>query len=153
MKGEAFMFTELNGQLVTSNDNVIFYAFNGKKGKANSRDMISFASNLFGLTLKFNESFEATYEANNMDMHGEEVSKRDRQIAYSLFSELTQDELATIVEKIQTHSMSSQQTHKHLHNTYNDLSRKCGEAFFRTVIYRKILTDCFEEFYDYALSK
>lgn len=147
------LFTELDGQLVTSNDSVIFYAFNGKKGKASSRNMISFAANLFGLKLDFNESFEATYEANNMDMHGEDVSKRDRQIAYSLFSELTQDELVTIIEKIKTRDMSSQQAHRFLHDSYNELSEKFGEAFFRTVIYRKILTNCFEEFYDYAISK
>jgi hypothetical protein len=153
MKEETLLFTELDGQLVTSNDSVIFYAFNGKKGKANSRDMISFAANLFGLKLDFNESFDATYEAKNMMMHGEEVSEKDRQIAYSLFSELTRDELTSLIEKIKTQDLSSDETHKHFHATYNDLSRKFGEAFFRTVIYRKILTDCFEEFYDYAISK
>lgn len=147
------MFTELNGQLVTSNDNVIFYAFNGKKGKARSRDSISFASNLFGLELEFNESFEANYVAKNMDMHGEDVSEKDRQIAYSFFAELTKEELDTLIEEIKANNLSSEQTHKRLHATYNDLSRKFGEAFFRTVIYRKILTSCFEEFYDYAVSK
>lgn len=144
------MFSNYNGQVVTSNDVIIFEFYKNKKGKAKARDELSFFCGLHGMKMELDDDFQPTYEINVQSFYQRSTTYRDIHKIQVEFGIEASKQLDELKNEIVNNNYSKEEFISVLKKKLKDETLLMSKHFYRTVLYKELFKNHAERFYDYA---
>jgi hypothetical protein len=149
----SFTLVEYNGELITSNDVIIFGFYKDKKGKSKARDEISFFCGLFGMKVEIHNNFETKFAIIQQSHYIHKSTPRDFHNMNLEFAIQAEKDLETLKKEILSNNYSEQKFVEVLTDkTKNELHLR-GRYFYRFVLYFELLNNHSKRFYQYVTSE
>jgi len=143
------LFSEYKGNLVTSNDVIIWDVFLNKQGKASVRNELSFICGLYGMEVEFDDNFIATFNIPYQAHFMRDSKATDRKKVCLAFEAIAMEDLENLKNECLDKKYSEKEFIENLYAKYVEEANLMSTNFYRTVLYSKLYRDYASSYYTY----